>query len=107
MASDNILDIGPESILKLPEAVVDAKFVLWNGPLGKYEEGFDTTTKALAQSIAQSSANTFVGGGDTLAAISGLQLEKQYSFTSTGGGAMLEFLLNGTLPGIKALDESL
>lgn len=103
LPDDNILDAGPETIKMLKEKILHSQYVLWNGPLGKYELGFDIATKDLASVIALSSAYTIVGGGDTLVAIVDLDLEDKYSFISTGGGAMLEFLLNGTLPGIEAL----
>jgi 3-phosphoglycerate kinase len=101
---DKIVDAGPETIEMLKEKISHMHCVLWNGPLGEYERGFDTATKALANVISLSSAHTLIGGGDTLSAISGLNLEKQFSFISTGGGAMLQFLLTGTLVGIEALN---
>jgi len=80
-----------------------AKVILWNGPLGNYENGFRDATDACALSIANASAYSIVGGGDTVAAIEDLGLLSQFSFVSTGGGAMLDFLASGTLPGIEAL----
>jgi phosphoglycerate kinase len=75
-----------------------------NGPLGNYEEGFDAATKALLKEIAaQKKAVTIVGGGDSVALVQKLKLEKEFSFVSTGGGAMLEFLAKGKLPGVDAL----
>jgi len=100
---EKIVDAGPETIAMLKEKIQDMHCVVWNGPLGEYERGFDAATKDLARIIAESSAYTLVGGGDTLNAIAELSLEEKYSFVSTGGGAMLDFLLNGTLPGIEAL----
>jgi 3-phosphoglycerate kinase len=99
------VDIGPASIDALKPYIQDAKFILWNGPMGIYEEGFDVWTHALARMVAGSGAHSVVGGGDTVAAITELNLEQKFSFLSTGGGAMLEFLLNGTLPGITALEH--
>ncbi|HEC33057.1 MAG TPA: phosphoglycerate kinase [Candidatus Kaiserbacteria bacterium] len=103
LPEEKIVDAGPESVEVLKEKISNMQCVLWNGPLGEYEIGFDKATKDLARIIAFSSAHTFVGGGDTLSAITDLHLEDKYSFISTGGGAMLEFLLKGTLPGIEAL----
>jgi phosphoglycerate kinase len=76
---------------------------LWNGPLGEYEKGFTETTDVLARAIAESKAYSVVGGGDTVAEIERIGLLNRFSFVSTGGGAMLEFLAKGTLPGIQAL----
>lgn len=102
---DNIVDAGPETIRKLKEVVDGSQFILWNGPLGEYEKGFGRHTQVLAKIIADSSAETLVGGGDTNAAIEDLGLEDKFSFISTGGGAMLQFLLDGTLVGIEALRD--
>ncbi len=98
-----ILDNGPKTIAMLAGYVEKAKTVLWNGPLGNYEHGFVEGTEALAQVIARSSAYSIVGGGDTVAAIESLRLSEEFSFISTGGGAMLDFLAEGTLPGIDVL----
>ncbi len=98
-----ILDAGSESILQLEELVGNSRYVLWNGPLGNFEIGFKEGTLELARKIAGSSAESVVGGADTLAAISLLQLEDKFNFVSSGGGAMLDFLANGTLPGIEVL----
>lgn len=98
-----ILDHGPGTELLLAHLVQKSKTVLWNGPLGKYENGFVGTTDALARAIAGSAAHSVLGGGDTVAAIDELGLLPKFSFVSTGGGAMLDFLVDGTLPGITAL----
>ncbi len=104
---DTIFDAGPESLRFLLELVKKAKFVVWNGPLGAYEDGFDEGTLKLAKGIAESKAVSIIGGGDTVAAISKLNISDKFTFVSTGGGAMLDFLANETLPGIQALEESL
>ena len=101
-----ILDHGPATIALLTDLARTAKGVLWNGPLGKYEDGFTVATDALARAIASSRANSVVGGGDTVASIENLGLLPRFSFVSTGGGAMLEFLARGSLPGISALETS-
>lgn len=101
-----ILDIGPVSAARLAKLAAQAKTVLWNGPLGNYEHGFTDATNALAEAIAASSTQSFIGGGDTVAAIETLGIVSRFSFVSTGGGAMLDFLAYGTLPGIDALARS-
>ncbi len=98
-----ILDNGPETISMLQPYVQKAKTILWNGPLGYYEGGYTAGTKALAEIVTASSAFTILGGGDTVAAIEALGLSQKFSFVSTGGGAMLDFLSTGTLPGLEAL----
>ncbi len=100
---DDIIDAGVDSIEVVREALTGAKFALWNGPLGRFEFGFRGGTEAVAKLVAESSAYSVVGGGDTLAAIHSLNLLDQFDFVSTGGGAMLDFLAEGTLPGIEAL----
>jgi phosphoglycerate kinase len=102
---EKIFDAGPETLAKLAEYSKLAKTILWNGPLGYYESGYTTETLALAKIIAESDAKSYIGGGDTLAAISELGLENKFTFISTGGGAMLDFLAEGTLPGIEALKK--
>lgn len=103
--SNTIIDAGPETTASIVEAISRAKFVLWNGPLGFYEEGHTTATHEVARAIALSGAQSIVGGGDTRAAIAVLGLEKKISFISTAGGAMVEFLAQGTLPGVDALKD--
>ena len=100
-----ILDHGPKTIALLSELAAKAKTILWNGPLGKYEDGFTDATDNFARAVADSSAYSVVGGGDTIAAVENLGLLSKFSFVSTGGGAMLQFLSNGTLPGIDAIDK--
>jgi phosphoglycerate kinase len=101
--NDVIVDAGAETLLNLADLVNNAQYVLWNGPLGNFEVGFKEGTLELAGKIAESKSESVVGGADTLASISSLGLEKQFNFVSSGGGAMLDFLANGTLPGIEAL----
>lgn len=102
---ESILDIGPESVNIIAPYIEDAKTILWNGPLGYYEGGYDAATKACAKLIAESDAFSIVGGGDTVAAIESLGLSDKFGFLSTAGGAMLEFLEKGTLPGIEVLNK--
>lgn len=101
---DAILDVGSGTAAMLADLATRAKTVLWNGPLGNYEHGFVDATNALARAVAHGSAHSVVGGGDTVAAIENLGILHDFSFVSTGGGAMLDFLAKGTLPGIEALD---
>jgi phosphoglycerate kinase len=103
---EKIVDIGPMSFGILLPYIQRARFILWNGPTGLYEGGYDDWTSAIAEAVAETKAQSIVGGGDTVAAIGSKGLEEQFTFLSTAGGAMLEFLLNGTLPGIDVLQES-
>ncbi len=98
-----ILDHGPATSALLADLAQKARTILWNGPLGNYENGFTDATDALARAVAASRAQSTVGGGDTVASIENLGLLSRFSFVSTGGGAMLDFLAQGTLPGIDAL----
>lgn len=102
-SDEMILDDGPKTVDALAKLAVGAKTILWNGPLGNYENGFVDSTEGLAKAIAKSNAYSILGGGDTVAAVEKLGLSDKFSFISTGGGAMLDFLATGTLPGLKAL----
>ncbi len=104
---DVILDHGPSTSELLEKIARGTKTILWNGPLGNYENGFAEATEAFAETVASSGAHSVVGGGDTIATIEKLGLLPKFSFVSTGGGAMLDFLAKGTLPGIEALDNNL
>lgn len=101
---DLILDIGPETAAKLAEQLLRAGTIVWNGPVGVFEfSAFENGTKAIAQAIAQSSAFSIAGGGDTLAAIAKYGIESQIGYISTGGGAFLEVLEGKTLPAFEVL----
>ncbi|HET9641341.1 MAG TPA: phosphoglycerate kinase [Candidatus Paceibacterota bacterium] len=102
---DIILDHGPGTSALLANLAGQASAVLWNGPLGNYECGFTDATLALARAISASNAHSVVGGGDTIAAIEDAGLLSCFSFISIGGGAMLEYLARGSLPGIDALER--
>ncbi len=107
--NDKILDSGPKTLQLLQSEINSAKLILWNGPLGYYEGGYTGPTLELAKMLSEATlrgAETIVGGGDTLAAIESLGIQDKFTFISTGGGAMLDFLAKGTLPGIEALNES-
>jgi phosphoglycerate kinase len=104
VADDKIVDIGPDTVASFAPHIANAKFIIWNGPSGLFEEGYISWTHALAELVAQSKAKRVIGGGDTIAALqqSGVNMEA-LGFLSTGGGAMLEYLSKGTLPAIDAL----
>lgn len=106
---DRILDAGPETLQVLKEKIHEARFVLWNGPIGDYLiPGFGKGTETVVHLLAErhfKDGELVVGGGDTAAVISHLRKEKEFPFISTGGGAMLEYLAMGTLPGIEALKK--
>jgi phosphoglycerate kinase len=100
------LDIGPKSVAAFKLEIMKAKTILWNGPMGKFEDrAFGAGTEAVARAIASSSAFSVVGGGDSAAAVKKFGLESSFSHISTGGGASLEFLSGRTLPGVAALTE--
>ncbi len=105
LKSECIVDNGPESIFILENMIGKTKTVIVNGPLGVYQDGFGDGTEKLLKILAKSNCDVVVGGGDTVALVSKLKLEKKFSFVSTGGGAMLDFLVNETLPGIKVLSR--
>ena len=103
---EKISDAGPKTIALLQPFIQEAHLILWNGPLGEYErEPFDAGSVELARSIAESGVRAVVGGGDTVALLGRIQLVHKFSFVSTAGGAMLQFLTDGTLPGIEALKK--
>ncbi len=104
-SGDRITDAGEKTVADIRASVRAAKLVVWNGPLGEYENGFIAGTEGVARALAESGAETIVGGGDTLASIARLGIREKFSFVSTGGGAMLQFLADGTLPGIEVLQK--
>jgi phosphoglycerate kinase len=105
LPKDAIYDAGRSTIADLLGHIKRAKFILWNGPLGYCEAGYCDATQTVAAAIAASAAYSVVGGGDTLAAVPD-EVQLEMNFVSTGGGAMLDFLANKTLPGITAIAES-
>jgi phosphoglycerate kinase len=101
------LDIGPSTASHFSDVIRTSKTVLWNGPMGVFEDHrLMSGTKAVAEAIAQCDGTTIVGGGDSASAIKSLGLKHRVSFVSTGGGAALELLEFGDLPGLRALRES-
>lgn len=105
LPNESIVDVGPETIKRLAPVLGKAKLIVWNGPLGFYEQGFDKGTIALMNAIAKTKATSIIGGGDTAVIVEKLGIAKKFTFVSTGGGATLDFLANGTLPGIEAIKK--
>jgi 3-phosphoglycerate kinase len=98
------LDIGPETIEKYRQILSGAQTILWSGPLGLFEDDrYQGGSKKIAEILASHSAQTIVGGGDTIAALQKFSLLSKMKYTSTGGSAMLDFLAGKKLPGIEAL----
>lgn len=103
------LDIGPDTAAQFAKALEGAKTIVWNGPMGMFEEKpFDEGTIAVAKAVAEATANgatSIVGGGDSVSAVNQAGLDDNISHISTGGGATLEFLAGDVLPGVAALDD--
>jgi phosphoglycerate kinase len=105
-ADDLILDIGPETAKALAAQLLQAGTIVWNGPVGVFEfPAFEHGTKVIAHAIADSSAFSIAGGGDTLAAIAKYGIDRQIGYISTGGGAFLEVLEGKTLPAFEILQK--
>ncbi|MCK5662998.1 MAG: phosphoglycerate kinase [Thiotrichaceae bacterium] len=105
-ADEMIFDIGPETSAKLTEILKTAGTIVWNGPVGVFEyDQFGAGTLAVAKAIAESTAFSIAGGGDTLAAVDKYGISDQISYISTGGGAFLEFLEGKKLPAVAILEE--
>ena len=101
---DIILDIGEQSVALFCSLIKKSKTIIWNGPMGRADvEIFSNGTKAIAKAISESGAYSIIGGGDTIAAINKMGIVDKFSYISTGGGAMLEYLAGNKLPGIEVL----
>lgn len=100
------LDIGPETAARYEQVIKDSKFVIWNGPMGVFEmEPFANGTKTVADAMAETSAYTVIGGGDSAAAVEKFEVAEQMDHVSTGGGASLEFMEGKELPGVAVLQD--
>ena len=103
---ERTLDIGPKTVDLFCDLIKKSKMVVWNGPLGlTNQRPFDKASKDITEAISKSKAYSVVGGGDTIAFIKAIKKEKVFNHLSTGGGAMLDYLANETLPGILALEK--
>jgi phosphoglycerate kinase len=103
---DMIFDVGPETAKVFADILKSAGTIVWNGPVGVFEfDQFGAGTEALARAIAETSAFSIAGGGDTLAAVDKYDIKQQVSYISTGGGAFLEFLEGKKLPAVAILEE--
>jgi len=102
----SVMDIGPKSVAAFSNVLKGAKLVVWNGPMGVFEDArFAEGTFAVAQVLAASGAITVIGGGDSASAVKQAGVAKQMTHVSTGGGASLEFLEGKELPGVAALQD--
>lgn len=102
---DMILDIGPETARQFAARIAKAKTIVWNGPVGAFEmDSFSKGTEVIAKAVAQSQAFSVAGGGDTIAAIEKMGVERNLSYISTGGGAFLEYLEGDKLPAVEVLE---
>ncbi len=99
-------DLSAEAADSFARVISGAKQVVWSGPLGFFEKGHTQGIEKVAKAVIESGAESIIGGGDTITALTNLGLIGRFSFVSTGGGAMLEFLVKGTLPAIEALEGS-
>ena len=103
------LDIGPETEKIYHDIILRSKTILWNGPMGVFEmSNFEHGTKAVAEAVVAATAAgaySLIGGGDSVAAINKYKLADKVSYVSTGGGALLEYIESGTLPGVEAIEK--
>lgn len=103
---EDIFDIGPETIEKFKDIIKEAKTIIWNGPLGYYEDDdFRRGTNEIMKAISESSAYSIIGGGDTADIVHQLKMDNSFDYISTGGGAMLDYISGEDMPGIKVLQK--
>jgi phosphoglycerate kinase len=101
-----VLDIGPRTLEQFKECIGKARTIVWNGPMGVFEiDAFKRGTMELARAVADSSAYSVIGGGDSVRAVYQAGVADRISYISTGGGAFLEFMEGKTLPGVAALEQ--
>ncbi len=104
--AENKMDIGPQTVKKFRDIISKAKTVVWNGPMGKFEQPpFDIGTREVLKAVIASRAFSVVGGGESVQVLEEQNLIKEISFVSTGGGAMLEYLSGNKLPGLEILRD--
>lgn len=102
--AESRFDIGPRTIKKFKEIISTSKVIVWNGPMGKFEQTpFDIGTREILDAVVESDAFTLIGGGESVQVLEENNLMDKISFVSTGGGAMLEYLSGNPMPGIEAL----
>lgn len=105
IGDEKILDIGPDTEKLYMNIIADSKMIIWNGPMGKFEnEKFSSGTKKVAEAVGRSKGYSIIGGGDTITALDKFGYLDKIDYVSTGGGAMLEFLSGKKLPGLEALE---
>ena len=104
MGDEKILDIGPDTEEVYSKIIADSKMIIWNGPMGKFEnEKFASGTRKVAEAVVKSKGYSIIGGGDIITALDQFGYLDEVDYVCTGGGAMLEFLAGGKMPGIEAL----
>ncbi|MEK7642860.1 MAG: phosphoglycerate kinase [Patescibacteria group bacterium] len=102
---ESIYDIGPETVKGLIDLARLTRLIVWNGPLGYLEKGYSKSTEDLLKGLSRLKTKVILGGGDTLSVLDHMKLHKKFYHVSTGGGAMLDFLADGSLPGIEVLKK--
>ena len=103
---DVILDVGQQSVEAFSQYIDEANTIVWNGPLGKFEDDrFSKGTEGIAKKVAESNAMTIIGGGETLAAFSKIKMMHSVDYASTGGGAFLEYIELGSLPSLEIINQ--
>jgi phosphoglycerate kinase len=100
------VDIGPQTISRYREEIARSRTVIWNGPLGKYEDmAYSQGTRAIAEALAQADAVTVIGGGETAEAVEAFGLDDKMTHVSTGGGAFLEYVEGTPFPALAQIDD--